>query len=181
MPRMTSTVPKDPLWKVSPESVGSGEAEVLLREYYIEVSDRYYQLHEGRSSTPTEIAEGLAGSPSDYLAPPTGVFLIGRYRGDPAGCAGLRVLDASTVELKRLFVRPSARGTGGGARILAAVDEAARGLGAERIVLDTRLDLIEARSLYLRHGYTEIPAYSRQLYAEVWYGKELTARTAAPV
>lgn len=42
------------------------------------------------------------------------------------------------------------------------------------MVLNTRLDLIEARSLYARHGYTEIPAYCTGPYKEIWYGKELT-------
>lgn len=41
------------------------------------------------------------------------------------------------------------------------------------MVLDTRLDLIEARKLYIRHGYAEIPAYSAGPYAQIWYGKDL--------
>ncbi|MFD7832170.1 GNAT family N-acetyltransferase, partial [Kitasatospora sp. NPDC059803] len=116
---------------------------------------------------------GLAGPPSDHLAARDGNFLLGHYAGAPMSCAGLRRRDADTVELTRVFVRPCLRGTGGGARLLAAVDEAARSLGARRIVLDTRLDLVEARALYTRHGYREIPAYSSGPYAQVWYGKEL--------
>jgi GNAT superfamily N-acetyltransferase len=163
-------------WSVALGAVGSAEAASLLREYYIEVSDRYYQLHCGRASTPAEIEQGLAGSPSDDLAPPTGVFLLGRYGDVPAACAGLRVLDPRTVELTRVFVRPALRGTGGGSRLLAAVDEAARDMGAGRIVLDTRLDLVEARGLYFKHGYAEIPAFSDRPYAEIWYGKQLGSR-----
>ena len=41
------------------------------------------------------------------------------------------------------------------------------------LVLDTRLDLVDARALYNRHGYTEIPAYSDRWYAEIWYGKDV--------
>jgi hypothetical protein len=48
-------------------------------------------------------------------------------------------------------------------------------LGAERIVLDSRLDLVEARALYLRRGYAEIQAYKNGPYAEIWYGKDLTS------
>jgi GNAT superfamily N-acetyltransferase len=163
-------------WSAAPGAVGSTEAASLLREYYTEVSDRYYQLHCGRTSTPAEIEQGLAGSPSDDLAPPGGVFLLGRYGGVPAACAGLRVLDPGTAELTRVFVRPPLRGTGGGTRLLAAVDDAARDMGAERIVLDTRLDLVEARALYLKHGYAEIPALSDRPYAEIWYAKQLGSR-----
>ncbi|MFF2658288.1 GNAT family N-acetyltransferase [Kitasatospora sp. NPDC058032] len=162
------------LWAIAPADVGSTEALALLRDYYVDVANSYYRLHLGRDGTPEEIETGLAGSPSDDLAPPTGVFLLGRYADEPAACAGLRVIDATTVELTRVYVRPVRRGTGGGARLMAAIDEAARALGAERIVLDTRLDLVEARTLYTRHGYREIPAYTDRPYAEIWYAKDLT-------
>ncbi|MEV7602012.1 GNAT family N-acetyltransferase [Kitasatospora sp. NPDC089797] len=163
------------LWTITTADVTSPEATDLLREYYYDVANRYYRLHLGREGTPEELESGLADSPSDDLAAPTGLFLLGRHAGTAQSCAGLRRYDATTVELTRVFVRPGLRGTGGGARLLAAVDAAARGLGAERIVLDTRLDLVEARALYTRHGYREIPAYGETgPYSEVWYGKDLT-------
>lgn len=160
-------------WTVSVAPVQSGEALALLREYYVDLSDRYYRHHFGRDSTATEIEEGLADSPSDALAPPTGVFLIGHCNGEPAACVGLKVLDDHTVELKRLFIRHAHRGTGGAARLLAAAEDATRDLGATRIVLNTRLDLVEARGLYVKHGYVGIPAVRDEQYAEVWYGKDL--------
>ncbi|MBV6700507.1 GNAT family N-acetyltransferase [Kitasatospora aureofaciens] len=169
-----STAHASDLWAVTPADVTTDEALALLRDYYYDVANRYYRLHFDRDGTPEELESGLAGSPSDDLAEPDGVFLIGRYDGAAQSCAGLRCLDATTVELTRVFVRPTVRGTGGGARLLAAVDTAARSLGATRIILDTRLDLVEARALYARHGYHEIPAYSTRFYAEIWYGKDLT-------
>ncbi|TDC39405.1 GNAT family N-acetyltransferase [Micromonospora sp. 15K316] len=177
---MTGTVPRSQTWTVAPVDVSSPEAASLLRDYFIDVSDRYFQLHLGRRSTPAEIEEGLADHPSDDLTPPTGVFLVARHGDDPAGCAGLRVLDRRTVELTRMFVRHARRGTGGGARLLAAAEEAARDLGAARIVLDTRLDLVEARALYVRHGYAEVPAHNDRRYAEIWYGKELGPARSSP-
>jgi len=164
----------DQSWAVALAPVDSAESLALLREYLVDVSDRYYRLHEDRDSTPEEIEHGLATMPSDHLTPPTGVFLVGRHDGVAAACAGLKVLDPTTVELTRVYVRPDRRGTGGGARLLEAVETAARDLGAERIVLDTRLDLVEARALYLKNGYAEVPAYSEGPYAEVWYAKDLT-------
>ncbi len=110
---------------------------------------------------------------SDDLAPTTGIFLLARWGGGAAGCCGLRIRDPRTVELARLFVRPALRGTGGGARLLAAAEEAGRGLGAKRIVLDTRLDLVEARALYTKHGYVETPAFDVRQHGEVWYRKDL--------
>ncbi|MFJ8739806.1 GNAT family N-acetyltransferase [Embleya sp. NPDC127516] len=165
--------PHPQTWTIAPAAVGSPEALALLRAYFVEVSDRYYRLHEGRDSTPIEIEEGLADAPSDHLAPPRGLFLIGRYGGEPAACAGLLLRDARTAELTRVFVRPDLRGTGGGRRLMAAVDDAARALGVARIVLDTRLDLVEARTLYTRSGYAEVPAHNSGRYAEIWYAKDL--------
>lgn len=149
------------------------EAQRLLREYYVDVADRYYQLHLGRPGTAEEIETGLADAPSDDLAPPTGVFLLGRYDGEPAACAGLRLQPDRTAELARVYVNPSRRGTGGGTALLSAIDRTARALGVNRILLDTRLDLTEARALYLRHGYLEVPPYKQGDYAEVFYAKSL--------
>ncbi|MFE4519970.1 GNAT family N-acetyltransferase, partial [Kitasatospora sp. NPDC056783] len=142
---MTNTTPRRPgPWTVATADVTTPEALGLLREYYYDVANRYYRLHLGREGTPEELESGLADSPSDDLVAPGGLFLIGRHDGVAHSCAGLRRLDAGTVELTRVFVRPGLRGTGGGAALLAAVDGAARSLDADRIVLDTRLDLVEA-------------------------------------
>ncbi|MFE2723081.1 GNAT family N-acetyltransferase [Kitasatospora sp. NPDC059327] len=174
---ISTTRTTDP-WSIAPAEVGSPEALALLRDYYLDVANRYYRLRLGRDGTPEEIESGLADAPSDDLAGPTGRFLLGRHDGAPQACAGLRAIGDRTVELTRVFVRHAVRGTGGGTRLLAAVDEAARALGAERIVLDTRLDLVEARALYARHGYREIPAYSNGPYAQIWYGKDLDRAAA---
>ncbi len=163
-------------WAVAPTDVGSEDSLALLCEYFTEVADRYCWLHSGRGVTPDEIESVLAEWPSADLAEPTGLFLVGRVRGAAQSCAGLRVRDTGTVELTRVFVRPGLRGTGGGARLLAAADEAARSLGARRIVLDTRLDLVEARALYVRHGYREVPAFSSGPYAQAWYSKDVAAQ-----
>jgi ribosomal protein S18 acetylase RimI-like enzyme len=57
--------------------------------------------------------------------------------------------------------------------LLTAVEQHARAAGAQAIRLDTRADLVEARALYARHGYVEIPAYSHGPYAEHWFEKRL--------
>ncbi|MEH0973839.1 hypothetical protein V6U77_22190 [Micromonospora sp. CPCC 205546] len=51
---------------------------------------------------------------------------------------------------------------------------AGRAAGVDRIRLDTRGDLVEARALYARHGYREIPAYHDGPYAEHWFEKVLS-------
>ncbi|MEU0836655.1 GNAT family N-acetyltransferase [Streptomyces sp. NPDC005969] len=156
-------------WTVTSERFDSPDASALRRDYYDEVASRYWQ----RPATAEEIDEGLSGDGADLLTGPTGAFVVGRFDGRPASCAGLLLVDADTAELTRVFVRPEFRGTGGGGLLLAAVESAARAFGVRQIRLDTRNDLVEARGLYAKHGYREVPAFHRRQYAEHWFAKEL--------
>ncbi|MEV7670193.1 GNAT family N-acetyltransferase [Streptomyces sp. NPDC088752] len=163
-------------WTLSPEPVDTPDATALRRDYYDEVASRYWK----RPATAAEIDEGLTDDGAGLLAPPTGDFRVARFGGEPAGCGGVLLLDAEAdaddgdrAELTRIYLRPAFRGRGGAGLLLDALEDAARALGARRMVLNTRLDLIEARTLYARHGYAEIPAYCTGPYMDVWYGKEL--------
>ncbi|WP_405688202.1 GNAT family N-acetyltransferase [Streptomyces sp. NBC_00057] len=156
-------------WTVAPEPFDSPDAALLRRDYYDEVASRYW----GRPATAEEIDEGLTDDGADRLVRPTGQFVVGRFEGKPAACAGLLLVDADIAELTRVFVRPEHRGTGGGGLLLAAVESAARAFGVRTVRLDTRNDLVEARGLYAKHGYREVPAFHRRQFAEHWFAKEL--------
>ncbi|MEV5173132.1 GNAT family N-acetyltransferase [Streptomyces flaveolus] len=160
-------------WTIAPEPYDSPAAAALWRAYYTEVSDRWYLLHEGRRTDPDELEREVAARSGADLAPPRGQLLVGRYDGTPAGSAGVRLLDPDTAELTRVFVLPELRGRGGAPLLVAAAEEAARALGARRIVLDTRGDLVEARALYARLGYAETAPHNADPYAEHWFRKEL--------
>ncbi|MET8224744.1 GNAT family N-acetyltransferase [Streptomyces sp. NPDC005301] len=161
-------------WTVAPEPVGSPAATALWRAYYTEVSDRWYLLHEGRRTDPAELEREIAADTGDSFAPPGGVLLVARYGGEPAGTAGVRLTDPTTAELKRVFLREDLRGRGGAALLVRAAEDAARELGAGRIVLDTRSDLVAARALYARLGYRETERHNDEEYADHWFTKELT-------
>ncbi|WP_223737633.1 GNAT family N-acetyltransferase [Streptomyces purpurogeneiscleroticus] len=157
------------VWAVAAEPVASPEAAGVLRAYLAEVASRWY----GRPATEEELDRAVAEDPVDDLAPPRGVFLLARYGDEPGGCAGVRLPAPGTAELKRMYVRPELRGSGGSGALLAAAEAAARGLGARRIRLDTRLDLVEAIAFYRRSGFVEIPAYNEGPYAQIWFEKRL--------
>ncbi|POX53720.1 GNAT family N-acetyltransferase [Streptomyces sp. Ru71] len=160
-------------WTIAPEPHDSPDARALWREYYTEVSDRWYLLHEGHPTDPDELEREIAAADGSDLAPPRGRLLIARYGGEPAGSAGVRLLDAATAELKRVFLLPAVRGRGGAGLLVAAAEDAARALGAAELILDTRSDLVEARALYARLGFTETERHNDDPYAEHWFRKKL--------
>lgn len=156
-------------WIITPERVDTPDATALRRDYYGDVAGRYF----GRVLTEDEYDDDMIDEGLELLAPPSGAFLVGRRDGAPAACGGIVLLDAERAELTRVFIRPEFRGSGGADLLIRGLEDAARALGARRTVLNTRLDLVEARALYTRHGYAEIPAYCSGPYMEIWYGKEL--------
>ncbi|WP_406416518.1 GNAT family N-acetyltransferase [Streptomyces sp. NBC_01614] len=160
-------------WTVAPEPADSPVAKALWRAYYTEVSDRYYLLHKGHPTDPTELARELADPPTAELTLPKGQLLVARYEGEPAGSVGIRVLNPNTAELTRVFVHPKTRGKGGGKLLVRSAEATARTLNATRMILDTRHDLTEARALYTALGYEETPPHNDDVYAEHWFTKPL--------
>jgi GNAT superfamily N-acetyltransferase len=69
------------------------------------------------------------------------------------------VLGEHAAELKRMFVRPGARGSGASVALLRAIEQAAIDLGIERLVLETGTEQPDAIRFYEREGYRRIPAF----------------------
>ncbi|MDQ1045132.1 GNAT superfamily N-acetyltransferase [Streptomyces sp. V4I2] len=161
-------------WTIAPEPFDSPVAAALWRAYYTEVSDRWYLLHEARRTDPDELEREIAAHTGAELAPPSGQLLVARYGGEPAGSAGVRLLEGGSAELTRVFLYEGMRGRGGAAPLVRAAEDAARALGAVSMILDTRGDLVEARALYARLGYEETEPHNADTYAEHWFRKRLT-------
>ena len=132
---------------ISPEDIAI--VRDLLREYAEEIKvDLCFQGFERE----------LAALPGDY-APPRGRLLIAWHHERPVGCVALRELDARMGEVKRLYVRPEARGRRVARRLVEQVMAAAAQIGYHRLRLDTLPQMEAARALYRSFGFREIPSY----------------------
>lgn len=106
-----------------------------------------------------DFAAERAALPGRYVAPHGGLWLA--VDGDAVvGCVALRPLEPGTSEIKRLYLRPSARGTGLGRRLAEAAIARATSAGHARIRLDTLPTMTSAIALYRALGFVEVPAYN---------------------
>jgi ribosomal protein S18 acetylase RimI-like enzyme len=103
--------------------------------------------------------EELASLPGMY-APPEGRLLLAYSDGEAVGCAALHKLEDGICEMKRLYVKPKARGQGIGRRLSEQIIHQARLIGYRRMRLDTVATQMQtAVALYRMQGFREIPPY----------------------
>jgi putative acetyltransferase len=112
--------------------------------------------------------EELAGLPGEY-APPRGRLLLAIVDGAPVGCVCLRPIDSDACEMKRLYVRDSARGLGVGRLLCERLIDDAALLGYGAMLLDTLDRMAEANALYQRLGFRETDAYRFNPLPDVRY------------
>ena len=138
-------------WTIAPTPFDHPDADRLRRAQRVELDARYGS-DDHEPGTP----------PSADDVP---VFLVARTgEGRPVACGGLRpladeVAGPGSVEVKRMYVDPSARGSGVAAAVLRALEAAARDRGAQRVVLETGILQPDAIRFYEREGYASIPLY----------------------
>lgn len=100
-----------------------------------------------------------AEPPASDFEPPEGAFLVAEVDGRTLGCGGVCRYDARTAELRRMYVAPEARGNGISRALVAALEDAARGLGYAALRLETGNLQPEAIGLYASAGFARIACY----------------------
>ena len=135
----------------------------LFREYAVELGvDLCFQGFE----------EELASLPGKYAAPSGALLLAGDM-----GCAALRDVGEGICEMKRLYVRPSARRSGLGRDLAIGIVERSAHLGFREMVLDTLDQLAPAIRLYREIGFEECaPYYDNPLQGVVYMRRALLLR-----
>ncbi|MBV9058163.1 MAG: GNAT family N-acetyltransferase [Pseudonocardiales bacterium] len=139
------------------------------RELLRELNDLFNSQYPGRIVRP-----GSVTSPEE-MVPPEGIFLVGYEDKRPIAIGGLRRLQEGICEIKRMYVVPQARSRGVGRALLAALEEAGRKLGYQRVRLDAGPAQVHSRVLFEKTGYLEIPQYNNNHIAVYFAEKRLEA------
>jgi len=149
---------------IEPADPASTQARACIDAYLRELDERF--------ETGFDASRGPSADPQE-LMPPSGVLLLARLDEEALGCGALKVLGGGVGEIKRMWVAPGARGLGIAQRMLDALESQARAMDVHTLRLDTNRTLLEARALYARNGYVEIPRYNENPYADHWFEKRL--------
>jgi GNAT superfamily N-acetyltransferase len=156
-------VPGESAIRFALEASDTPVSEELQRAYFADIAGRYpgWSPDLIPSANPAEVT------------PPVGAWVVAYLGDEPVGCGGVKRLDETTVELKRIYLASAARGHGAGRRLLQELEGHARAFGYERVRLDTGDLQPEALGLFRSAGYVEIPDYNGNTWATYWMEKEL--------
>jgi GNAT superfamily N-acetyltransferase len=143
---------------------GRAEAitEQILREYLMWCGERFAADH-GVTFDDTDAA--VAAHHSEFtrelphLLGPRGRLLVARMDAEVVGVGALKPVDADIAEIKRMYVRPQARGQRIGRAILERLLADARAIGYEVARLETATFMREAHALYRSLGFQDRPIF----------------------
>ena len=150
--------------KVCVEAPTSAEARACLDQYFQDLSERFDGGFDPARSNPAS---------DEDMTPPAGFFVMARIDGRPAGCGVLKIGDAATGEIKRMWTAPFARRKGVASAVLRKIEATAREAGLVLLRLETNRALKEAQAFYCREGYIEVAPFNNEPYAHHWFEKRL--------
>ncbi|WP_299764844.1 GNAT family N-acetyltransferase [uncultured Dokdonia sp.] len=88
------------------------------------------------------------------------------HESEAVGCGAIKTYDATTVEVKRMYVMPSQRGKGLATQLLLQLEIWAKELDYTKCVLETGIRQPEAIALYKKNGYVQISNYGQYIGIE---------------
>lgn len=133
------------------------QAQLLLRDYVD-------WMREAGGFDPfdaqPEFAHEIETLPAYYGQPGRTLF-VARLGGDVVGTVAIRLHEDGSSELKRMYVRPTTRGSGIADELIGAALDHARANGSHCTWLESMRGVMErAIAVYRRNGFREVPAAS---------------------
>ena len=157
--------------EVAVEDPGTPDARRCIDAYYAELARRFDGGFDPGATTQVDL---------ERLVDPHGLLVLARLHGDAVGCGALVLHGRRPAEIKRVWVDDAARGLGVGRRLLDELEAQASARGARTVRLDTNRALVEAIAMYRSAGYREIPAFNAEPYAHHWFEKRLPPAVSSP-
>jgi GNAT superfamily N-acetyltransferase len=134
--------------------------EPLFREYGEWVADRL-ERDVGVTLTEADLErhhDAFRGELPRLLGP-RGRLLLARLGDEPVGVGTLKPVDDTLAEVKRMYVRPAARGLGVGRAILARLLHDASAEGYATVRLETLRFMTTAQAMYRTFGFVDIARF----------------------
>ncbi len=148
-------------WTIGPLSIYMKLIQATSEADVQEVRKLFEEYHEwlGLNLCFQNFEGELASLPGEYV-PPDGRLILAMGNDEVAGCIALRKLDDGICEMKRLYVRPTFRGTGLGRLLAISLIETAREIGYRKMRLDTLPGKMDrAIAMYQGLGFKNIEPY----------------------
>lgn len=146
-----------------------------VQQLVAEVQAYYVTIYGGPDDSPID---------HDEFTPPAGHFVLARDDDGPVATGGWRLrpdldarFDATTAEVKRMYVTPRARRLGISRLVLAELEATAAAAGVAMIVLETGVVQQDAIALYTSSGYARTIDFGHYADSDLsrCYGKRLPA------
>ncbi|MGW9686973.1 GNAT family N-acetyltransferase [Flagellimonas sp. 2504JD1-5] len=118
-----------------------------------------YALHIGLDLEFQNFNDELKNLKKQYSRPDGILFIAYSEQEFPMGCFGIRRLNDTICELKRMYLKKEARGKGLGKIFMKKAISLGKELGYSKMRLDTLPSMLPALGLYKKFGFYEIPPY----------------------
>lgn len=134
--------------------------DAILCDYYENVFGRVASIGVVIDPSETETAIEDFWTKIDQFLPPNGRLYLARNENwELVGIGMLKKIRSDAGEMKRLYVRPAARGTGLGRKLIQARIDDAREMGLKKLYADTLKTTIEMQGLYSELGFKQVDLY----------------------